>query len=105
MRSRLPRICWICELIGPHCGDNAGEQRKKSAALAAGLVGLRDGAVEVGLLLGDRIFAALDLVGARRVGMPPWLRPRQLAFEAHAGRIGSRLIRRRAGLARLASAG
>ena len=44
------------------------EQREKSLAGAAGLVRLRDGAVEVGLLLGDGVFGALDLVGVAGIG-------------------------------------
>ena len=75
------------------------EQRKKSLAGAAGFVGLRDGAVEVGLLLGDGVFGALDLVGAagiggawskRRVGLPAARRP-----DSTPRLVGGRLIRRR----------
>jgi len=46
----------------------AREQRQEALALAALLVRLRQRAVEVGLLLGDGVFAALDLVGAGRIG-------------------------------------
>ncbi len=55
-------------MIGPHCGDSAENSAKKSFAGAAGFVRLRDGAVEVGLLLGDGVVGALDLIGAGRVG-------------------------------------
>ena len=68
MRSRLPRICWICEVSGRALRRQSREQRKKSLPLAANPVRVRDGAVEIRLLLGDGVFGALDLVGARGIG-------------------------------------
>ncbi len=62
------------------------EQREKSFAGAAVLVRLRDGAVEIGLLLGDGVFGALDLVGARRVG-GALVEGGELALQPHANRI------------------
>ncbi len=64
----------------------AENSAKKSFARAAGFVRLRDGAVEIGLLLGDGVFGAFDLVGARRVGGALVDRGK-LAFKAHANRI------------------
>jgi len=63
----------------------AGEQRKKSAAFAAASFRLRQDAVEVGLLFGDRVLVAFDLV-AGGIGAAA-VEDRELAFEAHAGRI------------------
>ena len=67
----------------------SGEQRKEAAAFAALLVRLHQQAVEVGLLFGDRILVALDLVGPRRIGGAA-VDHRQLALEPHAGGVGSR---------------
>ena len=74
----------------------SGEQRKKSAALAAAPFGLRQHAVEVGLLFAGGVFIAFDLIGASRIGAAA-IDDRQLAFEAHAHRIGRRLVRRAGG--------
>ena len=86
MWSRLPRICWICEVIGPHCGDSAENSAKKPCPAQPALCACADGAVEVGLLLGDGVFGALDLVGAAGIGRALVERG-ELALQAHAGRV------------------
>ena len=66
-----------------------GERREKcekSLTSAAGFVGLRDGAIEIGLLLGNGVLGALDLFGAY------WIRGAlgqggKLAFKPHTNRI------------------
>ena len=68
------------------------EQREKSLALAAGFVGLHDGAVEVRLLLGDGVLQALDLIGTSGIG-GAMVDCGELAFELHADRIRGGLIR------------
>ena len=64
-----------------------GEQGEEAAAFAAGAFGLRQRAVEVGLLFGDRIFVMLDLIGARGIGAAA-VDHGELPFEPHAHRIG-----------------
>ena len=54
-------------------------------------MGLGDRTIEVGLLLGDRIFGALDLVGASGVGAAQ-VEGGELALQANANRIRRRLI-------------
>ena len=52
---------------------------------------LCNSAIEVGLLLGDGVFGALDLVGARRVG-GALIEGGKLALQAPANRIRRGLI-------------
>ncbi len=75
-------------MIGPHCGDSAENKREEALARAAGFVRLRHGAIEIGLLLGDGIFGALDLIGAAGIGRA-LVEGCQLALQAAANHIGS----------------
>ena len=67
----------------------ASEQRKKATALAAPSFRLRQQVIEIGLLFGDSVFAAPDLVGARGITAAAG-EDRQLTFEADANGIGCR---------------
>src|SRR6516162_2407907 len=66
-----------------------GERREKceeSLAGAAGFAGLRNGAIEIGLLFGNGVLGALDLFGAHWVRAVSWLSSRtQAGFELGAG--------------------
>ena len=64
----------------------SGEQGKKSATLAAKLSRLRQDAIEFPLLLGNRVFIAPHLVGARGIGRAAVKRG-ELRFVPHADRI------------------
>ena len=78
-------------MIGPHCGDSAENKAKKSRAGAAGLVRLRGGAIDVGLLLGDCVFGLPDLLGAGGIGAAT-VEGGELAFELHTNRIAGRRV-------------
>ena len=62
------------------------EQREEAFAGTAGFVRLRHGAVEIGLLFGDRFVGALDLLGAGRVGRA-LVDGSKLRLQAYADRI------------------
>src|SRR6202030_2492919 len=81
---------------GPALWHQARKQRQEPLALAALLVRLRERAVEVGLLLGDGVFGALDLVGAGRIDRAT-IDSGELALQPHAGRVRRRLVRRTLG--------
>ena len=94
--SRLPRICWILLLTGPHCADWPlnSEKNRTVAALA---LGLRGDAVELALLLGRCFLVAADLLGFGRIAAAAAVDGGELRFQPLTHRIdgGARLRGRR----------
>ena len=89
--SRLPRICWIWLLTGPHCADWPLNSEKKPELSQPMRLACSGDAVEFGLLLGGGFLIAADLLvlgGIAAAGAA--VDGRELPFEPDADRIGLR---------------
>ena len=90
MRSRLPRICWICALSGWHCWRLAGEQREESGdPLTAGRCDCAVKRSRSACCLATASSASLICSARRRVARYHD-RARHLRFEPHADRVRGR---------------